>query len=178
MGLGGGAQQLPQRCRKARTVPHEGRRDRRAALTEADRRRQPRERLQPVAARGGGLVLRVALGVLGEHIGVTAEAAGRCQLAAHSGAVEFGDALVQQVAAVAVERNVVHAAVEKILPRRPQQDEAAGQFALQVERLADVGLRPIAYPAFGVGKRRHLQLRHRQRQFAGLEEHRLAVGHI
>ncbi|EXF42544.1 hypothetical protein BAY1663_05054 [Pseudomonas sp. BAY1663] len=73
---------------------------------------------------------------------------------------------------------MVHAAVEEILPGGLQQHEAAGQLALQVERLADVGHRPVAHPGLGIGERRHVQPCHVQRQFAGLEEYRLAVDDI
>ncbi|MNF57503.1 hypothetical protein D3C84_390340 [compost metagenome] len=155
----------------------EGRRNRRDALAETDRLRQHTELFTPVVAGCGRAALAVALGIFSQHRRVVAELAGRGRLTARCRTIQLGDTLIEQVAAIAIEGDVVNAAVEEIHLRALQQSEATWQLALKVERLANLGHAPLLHPSLGIDPGRQLHLRHAERQCGVVEQHLLTINH-
>ncbi len=174
--FGDTVQCLPQGCGKCRAVADETGGYRRMAFAEADRLGHPRELFQPVGASRRGSPLGLPFLFFRQYRIVSAEATGRGDLPGYRGAVEFGDALVQQVGAVAVQGDVMHAAVKEILFRALQQRETARQLLLEVHRQPDIAHGPVTDPGFGLDPFGDAHLPNFERQVAAGEEHRLLVG--
>lgn len=158
-------------------MTQEGRGDRRDAVTEARRLGQPGQLLAPIVPRLLQLPAGAARGLLGVHLGQLAETAGRYRYAAQPRVIVLGNALEQQVAAVTVERNVVHTAVEVVARLALQQGEATRPAAFQLERPANVAQRPGAHPGLGVRLGGDGEALYLQRQRSGLEEGGVAAAH-